>query len=121
VLLQVTSADVTLHDMRLDLSSSRVAGCFMLTNLQELQQQLLTVQGQLQATARHECCYGVRQQLARAQQLQQDMLGTVQVGIGTPLALKCCAVCICVSNAAGRGAAAAAGDAGSCGERAGED
>jgi hypothetical protein len=85
VLLQVSSVQATLLDMRLDLSSSRVAGCFMLTNLRELQQQLLTVQGQLQATAQHECCYGVQQQLARAQQLQQDMLGTVQVSIGTPL------------------------------------
>jgi hypothetical protein len=82
VLLQVASAQAALHTMRLQLSSSRVAGCFMLTNLPELQQQLLTVQGQLQAVQQHECRYGVQQQLARAQQLKQDMLGTVQVSSG---------------------------------------
>lgn len=52
----------------------------MLTNLPELQQQLLAVQAQLQGVVQHECRLGVQQQLTKVQQLQQDMLGTVQVG-----------------------------------------
>jgi hypothetical protein len=75
----VAAAEAALKDLHLELSSSRVAGCFMLTNLPQLQQQLLAVQAQLQAVAQHECRIGVQQQLARVQQLQQDMLGTVQV------------------------------------------
>lgn len=79
---QVAAAEAALHDLRLELSSSRLAGCFMLTNLPQLQQQLLAVQGQLQAAAQQQWRHGVRQQLARVQQLQQDMLGTVQVRWG---------------------------------------
>ena len=80
LLLQVAAAEAALNDLQLDLSSSRVAGCFMLTNLPELQQLLLAVQAQLQAVSQHECRLGVQQQLTSVQQLQQDMLGTVQVG-----------------------------------------
>ena len=68
----------------------------MLTNLPELQQQLLAVQAQLQAVSQHECRLGVQQQLTRVQQLQQDMLGTVQVGPVTTtvllIQLKYCAM-----------------------------
>lgn len=52
----------------------------MIINLQQLVQHLQEVQAQLQTVAKHACHHGVAQQLARVQILQQDMLGTVQVG-----------------------------------------
>lgn len=58
-----------------------MVGCFMLTNLTQLISQLLDIQEQLQGISKHWCHHGVAEHLSHVQTMQQDVLGTVQVGI----------------------------------------
>lgn len=82
--LQVSAADTALRRLQLQLSSSRVVGCFMLVGLPALQQDLASIGGQLQALQQQACHQGVAAEWQAARALQQDMQATVQVCMQWP-------------------------------------
>lgn len=80
--LQVAAAHDVLSGLSVQLSSSRVAGFFMLTNLQQLSHVLQEVEVQLALVAKHEGCVGVAGHLLQVQAIQQEALHAIKVSTG---------------------------------------
>lgn len=78
-LLQISVVQHELTGLRLCLSSSRVVGCFMLTNLPLLTDTLQELNKELSDVASNKSHLGVIRDLIVAQALQQDMLAAVKV------------------------------------------
>lgn len=80
LVLQLAGVEARLRGLGLQLSDSRVAGCFMVTNLDNLWQSLEAAQHQLQSIARQRCSHGVAEQLMDAQVLLHNLMEAAEVG-----------------------------------------
>eukprot|EP00775_Hariotina_reticulata_P006043 gene6043-6281_t len=71
---QLAGVEARLRCLGLQLSDSRVAGCFMVINLDSLRQSLEAAQHQLQSIARQRYHHGVAEQLMDAQILLHNLM-----------------------------------------------